>query len=152
MLHRPVFQGVKRNNGQPRARFQASDYGLKVSFKFLSFPVDRYAQSLEGTSVGRYIGFDIFLKTFLAAVQNPQSVLYTENLRGEVSNAECYYGKVCSSYTSYALQCATWYVSRLHGPPYRDGVTLVEWADRIPEMAGEVTRWGSNPMRANSSR
>ncbi len=22
-----------------------------------------------------------------------------------------------------------------------DGVTLVEWADRIPEMAGEVTRW-----------
>jgi tRNA threonylcarbamoyladenosine biosynthesis protein TsaE len=22
-----------------------------------------------------------------------------------------------------------------------DGVSLVEWADRIPEMAGEVTRW-----------
>src|SRR6056297_4337576 len=28
--------------------------------------------------VGRYIGFDIFLKTFLAAVENPQSVLYGE--------------------------------------------------------------------------
>ena len=39
-------------------------------------------------TVGRYIGFDIFLKTFLAAVQNPHSVLYTENLYGEVSNAE----------------------------------------------------------------
>lgn len=50
-------------------------------------------------SVGRYIGFDIFLKTFLAAVENPRSVLYTENLSGEVANAECYYGKVCSSYT-----------------------------------------------------
>lgn len=76
-------------------------------------------------SVGRYIGFDIFLKTFLAAVQNPHSVLYTENLHGEVSNAECYYGKVCSSYTSYALQCGIWYVSRLHGPAYRKGVTLI---------------------------
>ena len=47
--------------------------------------------------VGRYIGFDIFLKTFLAAVENPESVLYTENLLGKVPNAECYYGKVCSS-------------------------------------------------------
>ena len=77
-------------------------------------------------SEGRYIGFDIFLKTFLAAVQNPESVLYTENLSGKVSNAECYYGKVCSSYTCYALQCGIWYVSRLHGPPHRSGVSLVE--------------------------
>jgi len=75
---------------------------------------------------GRYIGFDIFLKTFLAAVQNPYSVLYTENLRGKVKNAACYYGKVCSSYTSYALQCGTWCVSRRHTPPYRKGVALVE--------------------------
>lgn len=76
--------------------------------------------------VGRYIGFDIFLKTFLAAVENPQSVLYTENLYGKVTNAECYYGKVCSSYTSYALQCGIWYVSKVHGPRSRDGVTIVE--------------------------
>jgi len=75
--------------------------------------------------VGRYIGFDIFLKTFLAAVENPQSVLYTENLYGKVPNAECYYGKVCSSYTSYALQCGIWYVSKVHGPKFRDGVTIV---------------------------
>lgn len=77
-------------------------------------------------SVGRYIGFDIFLKTFLAAVQNPHSVLYTENLSGDVPNAACYYGKVCSSYTSYALQCGIWYVSRLHPPPHRNAVKLVE--------------------------
>ena len=77
-------------------------------------------------SVGRYIGFDMFLKTFLAAVENFQSVLYTENLHGEVSNAECYYGKVCSSYTSYALQCGSWCVSRLHGPEFRDGVKIVQ--------------------------
>ena len=65
---------------------------------------------------GRYIGFDIFLKTFLAAVQNPLSVVYTENLSKKVTNAGCYYGKVCSSYTSYALQCGTYYVSRRHTP------------------------------------
>ena len=75
--------------------------------------------------VGRYIGFDIFLKTFLAAVENPKSVLYTENLHKKVSNAECYYGKVCSSYTSYALQCGIWYVSKQHGPRFRKGVTLL---------------------------
>jgi len=75
---------------------------------------------------GRYIGFDIFLKTFLAAVQNPLSVVYTENLSKKVTNAGCYYGKVCSSYTSYALQCGTYYVSRRHTPPYRQGVSLVE--------------------------
>lgn len=77
-------------------------------------------------SVGHYIGFDIFLKTFLAAVENPKSVLYTESLEGKVRNAECYYGKVCSSYTSYALQCGIWYVSRLHGPEHRDGIVQVE--------------------------
>lgn len=89
-------------------------------------------------TVGRYIGYDIFLKTFLAAVENPESVLYTENLYGEVKNAECYYGKVCSSYTSYALQCGIWYVSRLHGPAHRDGVMLVEPQSGQSARAGDV--------------
>ena len=89
-------------------------------------------------SVGRYIGYDIFLKTFLAAVENPESVLYTENLYGEVSNAECYYGKVCSSYTSYALQCGVWYISRVHGPKFRDGVTLVEPQSALFAEVGDV--------------
>lgn len=84
-------------------------------------------------SVGRYIGFDVFLKTFLAAVENPLSVLYTENLSGQVSNAAAYYGKVCSSFTSYALQCGIWYVSRLYGPSHRDGVRLV-----VPQSAQTV--------------
>jgi hypothetical protein len=88
--------------------------------------------------VGRYIGFDIFLKTFLAAVQNPHSVLYTENLFGKVQNAECYYGKVCSSYTSYALRCGIWYVSKLHGPPYRDGVTVIEPQSAQSAKPGDI--------------
>ncbi len=88
--------------------------------------------------VGRYIGFDIFLKTFMAAVENPKSVLYTENLYGKVSNAECYYGKVCSSYTSYALQCGIWYVSKIHGPQFRDGVTNVEPQSAQAASPGDV--------------
>ncbi|MCR9116185.1 MAG: hypothetical protein NXI22_04450, partial [bacterium] len=89
-------------------------------------------------SEGRYIGFDIFLKTFLAAVENPKSVLYTENLKGKVANAECYYGNVCSSYTSYALQCGIWYVSRLHGPPHRKGVEVVQPQSAQSAQAGDM--------------
>ncbi len=88
--------------------------------------------------VGRYIGFDIFLKTFLAAVENPKSVLYTENLYGKVKNAECYYGKVCSSYTSYALQCGIWYVSKVHGPRFREGVTIVEPQSAQAARPGDI--------------
>lgn len=77
------------------------------------------------SKVGRRIGFDIYLKTFLAAVENPQSVLYTENLRGKVRNAASYYGMVCSTFTSYALQCALPYRSTGHGGGYRNGVVLV---------------------------
>ncbi|MCA9143446.1 MAG: hypothetical protein KDB05_11700 [Planctomycetales bacterium] len=88
--------------------------------------------------VGRYIGFDIFLKTFLAAVENPKSVLYTENLYGKVSNAECYYGKVCSSYTSYALQCGIWYVSKVHGPQFREGITIVEPQSAQAAQPGDI--------------
>lgn len=89
-------------------------------------------------SVGRYIGFEVFLKTFLAAVENPLSVLYTENLSGKVSNAAGYYGKVCSSYTSYALQCGIWYVSRQYGPSYRDGICLVDPQSAQAAKVGDI--------------
>jgi hypothetical protein len=89
-------------------------------------------------SVGRYIGFDIYLKTFLAAVENPVSVLYTENLAGKVTNAATYYGKVCSSYTSYAQQCGIWYVSRTYGPDHRDGIIRVTPQSAQTARAGDV--------------
>jgi len=89
-------------------------------------------------SVGRYIGFDIYLKTFLAAVENPNSVVYTENLYGEVANAECYYGKVCSSYTSYALQCGIWYLSRLSGPDHRKGIVEVDPKSGSNAKVGDI--------------
>lgn len=117
----PVTDGMPKRGGH----FQAGKEYIGVPYSSVKH-------------VGRYIGFDIFLKTFLAAVENPRSVLYTENLYGKVTNAECYYGKVCSSYTSYALQCGIWYVSKVHGPRFRDGVTLLEPQAAQSAQPGDV--------------
>jgi hypothetical protein len=89
-------------------------------------------------SEGRYIGFDISLRTFLAAVENPLSVLYTESLAGKVSNAAAFYGAVCSSYTSYALQCGIPEVSRRHGPDISEGVVLVTPQSAQAAQVGDV--------------
>lgn len=89
-------------------------------------------------SEGRYIGFDIGLRTFLAAVENPKSVLYTENLTGKVSNAAAFYGTVCSSYTSYALGCGIWEVSRRHGPQISGGIMLVQPQSAQAAQVGDV--------------
>jgi len=71
---------------------------------------------------GRLIGFDIHLRTFRAAVENPQSILYTRDLRGQRSNSAAFYGMVCSAYTSYALQLAMQVGSGWHGPHHREGI------------------------------
>ncbi|MEW4564817.1 hypothetical protein AB1K70_19915 [Bremerella sp. JC770] len=89
-------------------------------------------------STGRYIGFDIYLKTFLAALENPDSVVYQENLAGNIPNAECYYGTVCSAYTSYAYQCGIWYLSWYHGPMHQNGVELVKPANGQTVQVGDV--------------
>ncbi len=89
-------------------------------------------------SEGRYIGFDIGLRTFLAAVENPLSVLYTESLAGKVSNAASFYGTVCSSYTSYALGCGIWEVSRRHGPDVSDGVIFVNPQSARAAAVGDI--------------
>jgi hypothetical protein len=89
-------------------------------------------------SDGRYIGFDIGLRTFLAAVENPLSVIYTESLAGKVPNAAAFYGTVCSSFTSYALQCAIPEVSRRHGPGVSEGVVLVNPQSAQAAQVGDV--------------
>lgn len=56
--------------------------------------------------VGGYVGFDVSFYTFLSAVVNPRSVIYTEDLSSDhyhSTNATTYYGTVCSSTVSYAL-------------------------------------------------
>lgn len=56
--------------------------------------------------IDKYVGQDVSFHTFMTAVHNPRSVLYTENLRSEPycgSNCSSYYGTVCSSAVAYAL-------------------------------------------------
>lgn len=89
-------------------------------------------------SEGRTIGFDIALRTFLAAAENPLSVLYTENLTGKVPNAAAFYGSVCSAYTSYALGCGFPEVSRRYGPEVSQGVVLVEPQSAHAAQVGDV--------------
>lgn len=87
---------------------------------------------------GRYIGFDINLRTFLAAVENPLSVLYAESLAGKTANGASFYGTVCSSFTSYALQCGLPEVSRRHGPAVGKGVELVQPQTAQAAQVGDV--------------
>lgn len=56
--------------------------------------------------IDKYVGLDVSFHTFMTAVHNPRSVLYTENLRDAPyfgSNCASYYGTVCSSAVAYAL-------------------------------------------------
>lgn len=56
--------------------------------------------------IGTYIGIDVTFHTFMTAVYNPRSVLYTERLNKPPYNGvNCatYYGTVCSAAVMYAL-------------------------------------------------
>lgn len=64
----------------------------------------------------KYIGFDVSIKTFMTALHNKHSLLYTENIskkksqssygvkyQGNSSYCATYMGTVCSFYVSYVL-------------------------------------------------
>lgn len=53
----------------------------------------------------KFIGFNVSLHTFMTALQNPKSVLYTKVYGDEYEggNANCWYGVNCSVFVSYAL-------------------------------------------------
>lgn len=90
---------------------------------------------------GRLIGFDVRLRTFLAAVENPHSVLYTRDLRGQRANSAAFYGMVCSTYTSYALRLAVQVGSSFHGAPHREGIEPVQPQSSQGAQVGDVLWW-----------
>jgi hypothetical protein len=54
----------------------------------------------------KFVGLEVSFHTFLSAVNNPRSVLYTENVSKPPyngSNCGTYYGTVCSAAVNYAL-------------------------------------------------
>lgn len=121
----PVADGIPAHPRNPHRYFEAGRTYRGVPYS-------------NGGHDGRYIGFDIFLKTFLAAVENPESVLYTEDVRGQRRNSAAYYGMVCSAFTSYALQAPIMFNSRSHLPPHREGVRAVELQSAQGAEVGDV--------------
>ena len=56
--------------------------------------------------IDTYVGTDVSLHTFMTALHNPRSVLYTENVSKKPYhgiNCGAYYGVVCNMLVSYAL-------------------------------------------------
>lgn len=54
----------------------------------------------------KFVGQEVSFLTFMTAVHNPRSVLYTENVSKPPyvgNNCSCYYGTVCSMAVNYAL-------------------------------------------------
>lgn len=54
----------------------------------------------------QFVGLDVSLHTFMTAMHNPRSVMYTENvskLPYHGHNCGAYYGTVCSAFVTYAL-------------------------------------------------
>ena len=79
-------------------------------------------------AVEKFIGFNVSLETFMTALSDPKSVLYTRNLYGTGGHGMgCYYGIVCSCFVStvlnmpYRIPCDSW--------PTYPGVQELSWED-----------------------
>ena len=72
----------------------------------------------------KYIGYNVSLETYMTALSNPESVLYTRSLHGKAPLSSAYYGTVCSEFVSYVLDmpfhidCQQW--------PFLEGIEKVE--------------------------
>ena len=51
----------------------------------------------------KYVGTNVSIETFMTALANPNSVLYTRPQHGKSKLAAAYYGTVCSEFASYVL-------------------------------------------------
>ena len=77
----------------------------------------------------KYVGYNVSLETFMTALYNPKSVLYTRSHHGdqEIKNMLSYYGIVCSCFGSYVC-----------GFPYRtSGAAIIDDPD-VTEVDTDV--------------
>ena len=51
----------------------------------------------------KYVGLNVSIETFMTALANPNSVLYTKPLHGRGRLTAAYYGTVCSEFASFVL-------------------------------------------------
>lgn len=90
----------------------------------------------------KFVGLDVSLRTFLTALLNPRSVMYTENVSAESSASKyglvyhnyegasgAYYGTICSGLTGYALGLKAPITSALYGKGKISGETVIAKGD-----------------------
>ena len=80
--------------------------GLKGSGKLIVFEAGVTYKGIPYSGVTYndcYVGLNVSLESFVTALENPKSVLYTENLQSTNSKAATYFGTVCSKFAQYAL-------------------------------------------------
>ena len=89
--------------------------------------------------INKYIGIDVSLHTFMTAVHDPYSVLYTENL-GKAPyfgvNCASYYGVVCSSALCYAFGFDVPYTASMF--PQIDGIENIDPFDIDCLKTGDI--------------
>ena len=74
----------------------------------------------------KYVGYNVSLETFMTALDNPKSVLYTRSYHGDeaIPNMHSYYGIVCSCFASYVC-----------GFPYRTPCARIAQLPGMSEVA-----------------
>lgn len=111
----------------PTVKAARSPEGVKVYHK-LFCPAYRPQTGVVYSSVRlyeKYVGYNVSLETYMTAVANPNSVIYTRNLHDAPGHGVgCYYGSVCSSYVSYTLDLP--YRMRCKDWPGWPGITPVD--------------------------
>jgi len=90
----------------------------------------------------KYIGFNVSLHTYMTALANPDSVLYTRSLHGKAPLSSAFYGTVCSEFVSYVLDlpfhidCQQW--------PFLPGAEIIDPAPlenlQLCDVLNERTR------------
>jgi hypothetical protein len=74
-----------------------------------------------------YIGYKISLHTFMTAVNNPRSRLYTQTVSGYGGNLKCWYGITCSTFVAYCYDLD--YPIQTYIFPDLDGIEEVSLED-----------------------
>ena len=86
----------------------------------ITYPAGKSVSGIPYSSVkelDKFVGHEVSFYTFLTAVQNPKSVLYTENVSQSPYhgvNCASYYGTVCSISVNYALGLDAPYESSMY--------------------------------------
>lgn len=147
------------------ANIQYTPVGSTMPYNSGYFTQGTTYKGMPYSSVKEYNQFvceDVSFETFMTAIKNPRSVLYTENTNSSEStsalgrtyhgsNCACYYGSVCSGLLTYAyglpqnvttFEFSTWDDMELVEDQSPYGARLADclWIDGHVKMVAGITR------------